>query len=162
MSLFSGPSRMIVEEASLDDAPLLAEIHASAFARIWSEAEFAALLAGPGVFAIAVRSRSVFGARRTVGFVLFRVAAGEAEILTIAVRPGSRRRGHGRLLMEEALRRLYRDRISACFLEVDRANRAAVALYRSLGFVVAGERKRYYSEPQSGDGAALVMRVQLR
>jgi len=28
--------------------------------------------------------------------------------------------------------------------------------------VVAGERKRYYADAQSGDGTALVMRVQLR
>jgi [ribosomal protein S18]-alanine N-acetyltransferase len=64
--------------------------------------------------------------------------------------------------MEEALRRLYRDRIAACFLEVNRSNAAAVHLYRSLGFVVAGERKRYYSEATEGDTTALVMRLQLR
>jgi ribosomal-protein-alanine N-acetyltransferase len=94
--------------------------------------------------------------------VLVRTAADEAEVLTIAVGPGSRGRGYGRMLMEEALRRLYRERTAFCFLEVDRDNRPAVALYRSLGFVVAGERRRYYPDPQSGDGTALVMRVQLR
>jgi len=66
------------------------------------------------------------------------------------------------MLMEEALRRLYRDRIATCFLEVNRSNEAAVRLYRSLGFVVVGERQRYYSEAASGDTSALVMRLQLR
>ena len=36
--------------------------------------------------------------------------------------------------MEEAIRRLYREGVAACFLEVDEANAAAVRLYRSLGF----------------------------
>jgi ribosomal-protein-alanine N-acetyltransferase len=97
-----------------------------------------------------------------VGFVLVRVAADEAEILTIAVKRNARGRGYGRRLIEEALRRLYRDRVAACFLEVNRSNTAAVRLYRSLGFVVAGERQRYYSEGGDGDTTALVMRLQLR
>ena len=49
-----------------------------------------------------------------------------------------------------------------CFLEVNRSNASAVRLYRSLGFVVAGERQRYYSEASAGDTSALVMRLQLR
>ena len=64
------------------------------------------------------------------GFVLFRNAGDEAEILSIAVRRSHRGRGHGRLLMDEALRRLYRERIKTCFLEVDPDNAAAVSLYR--------------------------------
>ena len=64
--------------------------------------------------------------------------------------------------MEEAIRRLYREGVAACFLEVDEANAAAVRLYRSLGFEVVGERKGYYQASQAGEGTALVMRVQLR
>ena len=154
--------RVYLDTVSLAEADRLAEIHGGAFTRTWSEDDFAALLADAAVFAIVVRRQSFFGVRRLAGFVLVRVAADEAEILTIAVRPENRGRGFGRLLMEEALRRLYRERVAACFLEVDRGNQAAVSLYRSLGFVVAGERKRYYPDPRSGDGAALVMRVQLR
>ena len=94
--------------------------------------------------------------------MLIRTAADEAEILTLAVSQGQRGRGIGRLLMEEALRRLYRERIASCFLEVDRSNQAAVGLYRSLGFATVGERKGYYRSREGDDGAALVMRVQLR
>ena len=153
--------RDYLDDVGLAGADALADIHRGAFARTWSGEEFAALLSDPAVFAVGARRRSLFGVR-LAGFVLVRMAADEAEVLTLAVRPGSRRRGYGRWLMEEALRRLYRERVAACFLEVDRDNRAAVSLYRSLGFAVAGERKRYYDDPQSGDGTALVMRVQLR
>ena len=162
MIAFPWSSRVYVEAARSDQADALSEVHATAFGRTWTADEFATLLANPDAFALVVRRESAFGSRRVAGFVLVRVAAGEAEILTIAVRPEYRRRGYGRLLMEEALRRLYRERVAACFLEVERANAAAVSLYRSLGFVVAGERKRYYAEPRAGDGGALVMRVQLR
>jgi [ribosomal protein S18]-alanine N-acetyltransferase len=140
------------------EAEALAEIHAAAFGHAWSADEFAALLAERTAFAVGVRRVS-----RLVGFVLVRVVADEAEILTIAVRPNSRGRGFGRMLMDEALRRLHRAGASACFLEVDRGNAPALALYRSLGFAVAGERRNYYrTAAAGGDGTALVMRVQLR
>ena len=154
--------RIHVDDAGLDDADVFAEIHGAAFTRTWSGDDFAALLVDPVVFALALRRRSLFGATRLVGFVLARVAANQAEILAIAVRPRSRGRGYGRMLMEEALRRLYRERVATCLLEVDRDNRAAVRLYRSLGFTVTGERQRYHPDPRSGDDTALVMRLQLR
>jgi ribosomal-protein-alanine N-acetyltransferase len=97
-----------------------------------------------------------------VGFVLLRAVAGEAEILTVAVAHSERGRGLGRLLVEEALRRLYREGAAACFLEVDQANQPAMRLYRSLGFEVIGERKGYYRASGPDEGTALVMRVQLR
>jgi ribosomal-protein-alanine N-acetyltransferase len=155
-------SRVFVDEATSSEAEALAEIHGQAFARTWSDEDFATLLAQRGTFALALRREGIFGSRRIMGFVLVRVAADEAEILTIAVRSSARGRGYGRKLMEEAVRRLYRERIAHCFLEVNRSNTAAVRLYRSLGFVVAGERERYYAEGAGGDTTALVMRLQLR
>jgi ribosomal-protein-alanine N-acetyltransferase len=144
------------------DAGRLAEIHAAAFARTGSAHDVAALLAETNVIGIGLSRASLLRGKALVGFVLVRVAADEAEILTIAVVPSARGRGYGRLLMEEALRRLYRERVATCFLEVDRANTAAVALYRKLGYVVRGERRGYYGAAQSGDGTALVMRAEVR
>ncbi|MCR4282386.1 MAG: ribosomal protein S18-alanine N-acetyltransferase [Bauldia sp.] len=162
MRLPFAPS-VFVEGATVAEAATLAEIHADAFRRTWSAHDFTALLSDPSVFALVARLPSFLGARRTVGFVLVRFAADEAEILTIAVRSRYRRRGYGRLLMEDVIRRLYRERIARLFLEVERANAAAVGLYRSLGFTVAGERKNYYSAPTATDGGtALVMRLQVR
>ncbi len=162
MSAWFRRPRVFLDSVRPDEIDVLADIHGDAFTRTWSADDFAALLAAPGVFVVGVRRQGWFGGTHLAGFVLIRVAAEEAEVLTVAVSPRDRGRGYGRMLMEEGLRRLYRDRIAACFLEVDRDNRAAVGLYRSLGFVVAGERKRYYSEPETGDGTALVMRLQVR
>ena len=150
--------RSHVVTVARSEADALADIHAAAFGHAWSTDEFAALLAERTAFAVGVRR-----GRRLVGFVLLRVVADEAEILTFAVRPNSRGRGFGRMLMDEALRRLHRAGASACFLEVDRDNAPALALYRSLGFEVTGERRNYYrAAAAAGDGTALVMRLQLR
>ncbi len=157
MSIWPWSVKSHVVTVARSEAETLAEIHGAAFGHAWSGEEFAALLGDRGVFAVGVRR-----GHRLLGFVLVRVVADEAEILTIAVRPKNRGRGVGRMLMDEALRRLHRAGAAACFLEVDRDNAAAVALYRSLGYVVAGERRNYYGSGAPGDGTALVMRVQLR
>ena len=137
IGLFS--ARTIVDEVQPAEADALAGIHVAAFARSWSADEFAALIADRTIFALAARRQPVFGRRRLVGFALLRTVADEAEILTIAVAPTEQGRGLGRQLMEEAMR-----------------------LYRSLGFEVVGQRKGYYRASPSGEGTALVMRVQLR
>jgi len=154
--------RVFVDEPEPNEADSLVDIHAGAFVRGWSAEDLAALMAGPNVFALAVRRESVFGVRRLVGFVTIRIAADEAEVLTIAVNRASRGKGFGRLLMEEAMRRLYRESVSTCFLEVDSGNERAVGLYRTIGFEEVGKRKEYYDNSASGDGSALVMRLQLR
>ena len=162
MSLWPWGGRPALVTVARSEAEVLAEIHAVAFAHTWSAEDFAALLADRGVFAVGIRRQTLLSGPRLVGFVLVRVVADEAEILTIAVRPVYRRRGYGRMLMDEALRRLARAGASACFLEVDRGNTAAVVLYRALGFQIAGERRNYYQSDSPSDGTALVMRVQLR
>jgi ribosomal-protein-alanine N-acetyltransferase len=154
--------RVFVDELRTREAEALVDIHGEAFRRAWTADEFAALLGERSVFGLALRQESFLKPRRIAGFVLARVAADESEILTIALRPESRGRGYGRMLMEEALRRLYRQHVATCFLEVDRDNEAAVGLYRSLEFQKIGERKRYYRGPKGADGTALVMRAQLR
>jgi ribosomal-protein-alanine N-acetyltransferase len=163
MIAFRGTERNFVDDGTRDDVAALADIHEQSFHRPWSADEMAALLAEEGtVRCLVARKQVLLGPRRPVGFVIFRSAAGEAEILTIAVDPAHRGRGHGRQLMEETSRRLYRDRIEALFLEVEETNRAALALYRSLGFEKVGERAGYYLQETGQPGTALVMRLGLR
>lgn len=84
-----------------------------------------------------------------VGFLVTReTAPGETEILNMAVDPAFRRRGIGRRLLEPILR-------GEVFLEVRESNTGAQALYISLGFQVAGRRRRYYTDPPED---AIVMR----
>jgi ribosomal-protein-alanine N-acetyltransferase len=92
-----------------------------------------------------------------VGFILSRMAAGEAEILSVAVAPAWRGRGFARPLLDLHLRRLAGLGVDSVFLEVDENNAPARRLYRKAGFAEVGGRKAYYQEGAS----ALVLRRDL-
>ena len=65
---------------------------------------------------------------RLHGFVLSRLAADEAEILTIAVDGAHQGRGVGRALLSENLRQAANAGAKVMFLEVAKDNAAALAL----------------------------------
>lgn len=161
MTLF-GRSAFSLRRATVADCDDLSEIHATAFSRGWSGAEFESLLLLPGTHALIAHHRSAFGRRSPAGFILYRFAADEAEILTVAVARTVRRRGIGRGLLEEALRHAYREGAARIYLEVEDTNLAAIALYRSAEFRETGRRSGYYSEGRTTPGGALVMLRQLR
>lgn len=73
-------------------------------------------------------------------------AAGEAELLRIAVDPAHRGEGLGRQLLEACLADLAAQGMTRCFLEVRAANRAAIALYQACGWVPCGRRVAYYPD----------------
>ena len=151
----------VLQELQADDAGALATLHREDFARPWSEDEFAALIGDATVIGYAARQAGR-GHEPPVGFVLARRAAGEGEILTVAVSRGHRRHGIGWQLMDAVLRQLHAERAEALFLEVDEANAAALALYRRLGFATVGRRDNYYRNASGAPFAALVMRRDLR
>lgn len=151
----------VVEPALDEDLPRLAEIHARSFSHPWDADELARLRGQRGASVLLARRTSPYGTRTPLGLLILRMAADEAEVLTLAVDPRHRGRGIGKRLMQEGMFRLYGDRCKSLFLEVDAANEAALLLYRSLGFQQVGERKGYYRASEA-EGTALVMRVDLR
>jgi ribosomal-protein-alanine N-acetyltransferase len=90
---------------------------------------------------------------------LARAAAGEAEILTLAVMPPARGQGLGRALLQSAAAHAASLGAASVFLEVGADNPAALALYASLGFDRVGQRKAYYAAHGTGD--AWVLKAQL-
>jgi ribosomal-protein-alanine N-acetyltransferase len=153
------PAPHAIVPLSPRDAAALARLHVEDFSRPWSAQEFEALLAQPVIFGFKAQAPSV---RLPDGFVLARLAAGEAEILTVAVARAARGRGLGRLLMDGVLRTLHAQRAEALFLEVDETNVPALALYRRLGFREVGRREGYYQGHGGAKTGALVMRRDLR
>jgi ribosomal-protein-alanine N-acetyltransferase len=83
--------------------------------------------------------------------------AGEAEVLTLAVRPEQRRRGAARALLAAALA-LAAPTAAAMFLEVAADNAGAVALYEAAGFEQVGRRAGYYGRTGAPSIDAIVMR----
>ena len=145
-------SEPTISEARQRDAAAIAALHAASFQRGWGEDEFHRLLIDRAV----VAHRAMIG-RTMVGFILSRMAAGEAEILSVAIAPAWRGRGFARPLLDLHLRRLAGLGVRAVFLEVDENNEPACRLYRNAGFSEVGVRKGYYQEGAS----ALVLRRDL-
>jgi [ribosomal protein S18]-alanine N-acetyltransferase len=149
-----GRGTPIVSDAGPRDAGGFAELHGASFHRGWSEDELEQLLSDRSV--VAHRATRAGG---LVGLILSRIAADEAEILSIAVAMSARGRGLARQLLELNMRRLAGLGVRAVFLEVDENNAPARALYRRAGFREVGRREGYYSA--SRGIAALVLRRDL-
>lgn len=138
-----------IAEARPADAPAIAALHGISFRRGWGEDEILRLLLERNV----VTQRITAGGK-PIGFIMSRLAAGEAEILSVAIAPGWRGRGLSRQLLDLHLRRLAGLGVRAVYLEVGERNAPACRLYRRAGFREVGRRQGYYE-----DGAtALVLR----
>jgi len=132
--------------ATAADAATLAAIHAACFPPVeqWNANVMGLQLGLLGGFGLL---------HPTGGFVLARVAADEAEILTIAVQPAVQRKGLGRLLLRAVMEEATTRGAKKMFLEVAPENTAARALYAGFGFIQVGYRPRYY--PEGGDALVL-------
>ncbi|MEO0399024.1 MAG: ribosomal protein S18-alanine N-acetyltransferase [Pseudomonadota bacterium] len=136
----------------LDDASRLEVLEARAFgATSWGAGGVSGTLVMHGVGGLKAVREDVL-----VGFCLWRVAAEEGDILTIAVDPACRRQGIGRALLQALADRAAAAPISTLFLEVAADNAAARRLYETNGFVAIGSREGYY---RSGDSAILMKRI---
>lgn len=130
---------MSIEDARTGHSAVMAAIHRTAFspAESWSRDVIALQLGLPTTFGLVHAGG---------GMILARVTADEAEILTLAVNPASRRTGIGTALLRAALARAAALGAGSMFLEVSVNNHSARGLYASLGFERAGLRRRYYSD----------------
>lgn len=127
----------------------LARLHAAAFAqdRAWSAAEFASLLGLPGAL--------LLGEARA--FILARIVADEAEVLTLATDPGHRRQGLGSALLARFHAEARARGAVHAFLEVAEDNAPACALYAGAGYREVGRRPAYYARRDAPAAAALVL-----
>jgi ribosomal-protein-alanine N-acetyltransferase len=117
---------------------------------------FASLFAKNRVHFLARCSR-----RHISGFILCRVVADEAEILTFGVDRVMQRHGLGARLLDAAILGARDKGAKSLFLEVDEANMPALKLYRRRGFVNVGIRPAYSRRDDKSYGTALVMRLDL-
>jgi [ribosomal protein S18]-alanine N-acetyltransferase len=152
---FSPPS---IRPLRRDNADACARLHSEGFAHPWSAGEVAAMIASSSTLGAAALDPAN---GRLRGFILSRLAGDEAEILTIAVEAASRGKGVGRALLTENLRQASRAGAKAMFLEVDKDNAPAVALYNRFGFVKVGERAGYYRRNDGPRAPAIIMRKTL-
>ena len=146
----------VIEPAIRRDAARLAQLHGASFHRGWGEGEFEVMLAERNTLVHRLRR-----GRRIVGFAVSRMAADEAELLSIAIDAAQRGRGLSRNLLLTHLGHLAGRGVHKVFLEVEENNQPARRLYERAGFEAIGRRERYYQQAGGEQLNALLMRRDL-
>lgn len=139
-----------------EDAGAVAALHARCFPDPWSQASFVRSLQTPGALAF-----GTMGTTGLAGFVLVQVVAGEADVMTIATAPESRREGIASALLTGIIGALGETGVSRLTLEVAEDNTPARALYRQLGFSEDGRRAKYYTSGRNMPVDAILMSLRV-
>jgi ribosomal-protein-alanine N-acetyltransferase len=139
----------LVEPAGHDDVEALASLERRCYTHPWSVRGFRdALRRGDrGLVLVARASLPADGERGILGYCVIETAADELHVHNLAVRPELQGSGLGRRLLTLALGIGERRGSEVALLEVRASNRAAIDLYRSMGFVPTAVRRSYYSQP---------------
>lgn len=151
----SAPRVTPIRVADLND---VTRIHAASFDDPWSVSMLKRILSMPGAGGLVARNGDD---QPVLGFALSRLAGDECELLSLAVDPGHRRLGLGRMLLVASIAAATAAESHALFLEVAEDNAAARALYASHDFRPVGRRPDYYRLRDGTFAAALTMRRDL-
>lgn len=145
-----GPA-LFVDEAGLADVEALTALERLCYTHPWSSHHFRDELGSERAGAVLVL-RAPFAAgdpgRGIRAYCAFRLVFDELHVLNLAVAPEYRRQGHGRWLLELALRIGAGRGARRALLEARRSNEEALALYRTMGFEVVSIRRNYYESPR--------------
>ena len=118
----------------------MAEIEKEAFDMPWTENMFIPEVNSENAtYVVGTRGEEV------ICYGGFHTVLDEAHITNIAVKSTSRGKGIGRFLFATLLAKAKEAGAKLVTLEVKTTNTAAISLYESFGFRVAGVRKRYYN-----------------
>lgn len=83
-----------------------------------------------------------------IGYIGMSIVIDEGYIFNVAVREKYRNKGAATALINELVTYGKKNNFSFITLEVRESNLPAISLYSKFGFIKAGERKDYYSNPK--------------
>ena len=135
---------VIIRPMTAGDLDAVTEIEAATFARPWSRESFQQELERnvAARYLVAEKEGSV------IGYAGAWIILDESHITNIAVTEAERGKGIGRNLTGQLLQYLSNLGAAYATLEVRESNIRAQNLYRSLGFIQVGKRKKYYEDNQ--------------
>jgi [ribosomal protein S18]-alanine N-acetyltransferase len=163
--------RFRIERACEEDAADLAQLHAEALPPGWEPADFAKSCADKQrILWKAVEESPPLGRApksvsrfsdggRALGLLVLQHAAGEGEILTLAVGKRARCQRVASALVGAAAGACQALGIEALYLEVAETNAPALGLYEKAGFKTIARRENYYRLARSAPESALIMRL---
>ncbi len=135
-------SEPIIRRMTPEDLDAVMAIEEASFARPWTRADYEGELTRNRAARYLVAEEG----GQAVAFAGAWIILDESHITNIAVREDARERGIGKKLTADLLQVL--SNLGACYatLEVRVSNLRAQNLYKSLGFISVGKRKRYYED----------------
>ena len=146
-----------VVDANFYHAGVIAVLHRVCFEDAWNEESIGEILNMAGAIGLLVWAKKT----RPQGFILLRVAADEAEIISIGVIPEARQKGLASILIKEAIKRVLMSNATKMLFEVAENNVAARAFYEKFGFKIVGRRSGYYRQSSKKNLDALVYSLKL-
>ena len=140
----------IIRRMTVNDVDAVAAIEAATFPTPWSRESFYQEVTQNIVARYLVCEKN----GQVIGFAGAWLVLDESHITNVAILESERGHGYGRLLTEALMQYLSNLGASYATLEVRKSNERAQNLYKSIGFVQLGVRKRYYED---NDEDALLM-----
>ena len=136
-----------------DDVPLVTAIEQQVTPHPWRASQFLESTAKHHCLVLTEENK-------LVGYAIYTIVAGEAEILNIAIDQASQGKGLGRQLLNY-LMDIVSEKAERFYLEVRVSNDAAIHLYQEVGFVEICLRRNYY-KTAAGLEDAIVMAKDLQ
>ena len=143
-------SEIIIRRMTMADVDGVAAVEAATFPTPWSRDAFASEMKN-----VAARYLVAEKDGKIIGFAGAWIILDESHITNIAVYKEERGQGIGRKLSEGLMQYLSNLGAAYATLEVRKSNEVAQNLYKSLGFIKLGVRKRYYED--NGEDALIMV-----
>ena len=140
----------IIRRMTMADVDGVAAVEAATFPTPWSRDAFASEMRN-----VAARYLVAEKDGQVIGYAGAWIILDESHITNIAVLKEARGQGIGRALTAGLLRYLANLGAAYATLEVRKSNEIAQNLYKSLGFIKLGVRKRYYED--NGEDALIMV-----
>ena len=139
-----------IRRMTMEDVDGVAAVEAATFPTPWSRDAFASEMRN-----VAARYLVAEKDGRIIGYAGAWIILDESHITNIAVLRDERGQGIGRALTAALLQYLSNLGAAYATLEVRKSNEIAQNLYKSLGFIKLGVRKRYYED--NGEDALIMV-----
>lgn len=142
---------ILYRRMTVDDVPQVHAIEVATFAEPWSMDSFMAEMERNACARYIVAEQN----GQLIGYAGAWLIIDEGHITNVAVTPAERGKGVGTALMRALMQYAANMGVQYMTLEVRKSNLTAQKLYRAMGFIELGVRKRYYED--NGEDALLLV-----